>query len=140
MQKPSNCADIDMNGLCIKCNTGFQIVFGLCASVTSCVGNQYLSASGVCVDVTPGCQFWNPSTGICLTCNGGAPANNGLCCATGQNAFKGQCISSTAWRDIKLASEQATVPTCQAFHPTIGHCIECNGNFKVNPVNPIECI
>ena len=36
--------------------------------------------NGQCVFVTPNCKFWNPTSGQCLDCNNGQPANMGLCC------------------------------------------------------------
>ena len=139
-QLPPNCDKVDNRGLCSSCKTNYKNVFGLCIKVETCPSNQYMSSSGVCVDVTPGCAAFNPTTGVCLTCSDGTPATNGLCCASGQNAFKGQCISSVSYRQIKEAADQAVVPTCVGYHPTMGHCIECNGNFQVSPVNPTRCI
>ena len=140
VQMPPHCSKVDGAGLCTSCNDGYTNIFGLCVVVKTCVGNQYLSASGVCVNVPANCKSWNPSSGVCLTCNDGKPAVNGVCCSSGQNAFRGQCISATAWRDLKLAADTATVPTCVAFHPTTNHCLECNGDeFEFNPLDLTTC-
>ena len=123
MQMPPHCSKVDGAGLCSQCDTNYTNIFGLCVKVATCTGQQYMNSNGACVDVNPNCKTWNPSTGVCLTCNDGSPATNGLCCSTGQNAFRGQCISSVAWRDQKQAADQASVPTCVAFHPTTAECL-----------------
>ena len=138
-QLPSNCAEVDPKGLCQSCKKDYKNNFGICVKMKTCPGNQDKSASGVCVDVTPGGKSFNPTTGVCITCIDESPATNGLCFTKGQHAYNGQCISAATYKKIRESVDGALVPTCIAFHPTMGYCIYCNGNFNISPMNPIRC-
>jgi len=138
VQKPANCVIIDNLGLCTACNgTQFQLQNGQCVLIQTCISGQYLSSTGVCVNLPSGCSSgsFNPSTGVCLTCNNGNPAINGLCCLPGQLAVGSQCIDPANYSNIINSGQNSLTPSCITWHPSLGTCLQCNGNFSVDPTN-----
>jgi hypothetical protein len=141
MQRPPNCLTLDSFGFCSQCiSSDYQLQDGQCLLRITCLNGQYQTSNGVCVDVVTGCTFYNPSSGECLRCSDNRAAVNGLCCPVGQVAFGGQCIDDLAYRNIVLNSDQSQTPTCISYHPTLGNCVACNGNFVPSPINPMTCI
>ena len=140
MQKPSDCDQVDNYGICSKCNNNYTLTFGQCVKVDKCANNQYKNNYGTCIDVAPGCSLYNPSSGVCLVCSDGKDAVHGLCCPAGTHALGNRCISDVTFLNSRTNSEQSSSPTCLGYHPTKGECLECNGNFKPNPINMKECI
>ena len=128
-QLPKHCLELNDYGLCSKCEEGCEILNGVCYRRKTCAENQYLHQNRICVDVTPGCKKFNPSSGHCFECNDGSVPINKLCCPAGTHAFGNKCINSIAYRDLILNSETSNSPTCTGYHPTMGYCIACNGNF-----------
>ena len=94
----------------------------------------------MCIDGPAGCSSFNPTSGICLTCSDGTDAVNGICCPSGQNAFKGQCIDAATYRSVRDSAESSDVPTCIKYHPTMGFCIQCNQNFTPSPTSTQTCV
>lgn len=141
LQKPANCLIVDNLGLCASCNgTQFQLQNGQCVLIITCPAGQYLS-NGVCINAPATCSngSFNPATGVCLTCNDGTSAVNGLCCSANQVAYGGQCIESSAYSNIVNSASNTEVPTCIAWHPSLGSCLECNGNYTPDPISPEGC-
>ena len=139
MVKPSNCKNTDSKGLCDQCNDGYRLSHGACYQIHTCPENQYRTSQGVCVDVAAGCKIFNPTSGVCLFCKDDSPAVEGLCCPSGLYSFGQKCISAAEWKTLRDSADRSIRPTCVSHHPTMRVCIECNGNFKPNPVNPLEC-
>ena len=141
VQIPQNCLRVDNVGLCIVCKSSdYGIVNGQCVFKKTCGANQYLGDNGQCVEVAPGCSSFNPTTGSCLVCANGSPANNGLCCPDGYAVLSGQCVDPNTYQSIKSAADTSSVPTCVAYHPSLGTCLACNGNFQVGPTTGNTCI
>lgn len=140
VQKPANCDKVDNLGLCSRCmGLNYRIINGQCVLEVTCAANQYLSGNNECVDVAPGCSAFNPSTGTCFTCSNGAPANNGLCCPDGFTVLGGECVSPVQYQSIISSAESSDVPTCIATHPSLGTCLQCNGNFQVDLSTGTTC-
>ena len=139
-QIPPNCAEVDQKGFCSSCKKNYDIVFGMCIMKKKCTDYQYKTSNGVCVDITPGCGYFNPTTGQCLRCKDGSDAKNGLCCPSNYYVFGERCVDAITWRNIRQGAEVNKAPVCMGYHPTLGHCIECNGDYKPNPINPKTCI
>ena len=75
---------------------------------------------------------FNPSTGVCLSCNDGSAAVGGVCCAAGQVVWGGECISLQGYSSMLVSVGQLDVPVCVSYHPTLGICMECNGDYRVD--------
>jgi len=141
MQKPANCLALNSFGMCSQCfSADYKLQDGQCVLIRTCGNNQYQTSTGVCVDVVSGCSFYNPTSGVCLRCSNGSEAINGLCCSAGQHAYEGSCIEGLTYRSIVLGSDQSQTPTCLSYHPTMGYCLACNGNFVPSTINPQICI
>ena len=104
-QVPPNCAEVDKNGFCSVCKGNYDNVFGMCVMKKTCPDYQYKTSTGVCVDITPGCGYFNPTTGQCLKCKDGSDAKNGLCCPSNYYVFGGRCLDAISWRNLRLRSE-----------------------------------
>lgn len=142
VQVPSNCAAVDALGLCARCllPAQYRLLHGQCLLSESCAPNQYSADSGLCVNVTPGCTTFNPSSGVCLTCANGSPAQQGLCCPAGQSVLAGRCLNAATYASAVASSQGSARPTCIAFHPALGTCLACNANFQVDPTTGSSCI
>jgi len=132
VQKPANCRLVDDLGLCTTCNGNqYQLQNGQCIEKRICGSGQYINAGGACVNAPAGCSNgrFNPTTGVCLTCNDGSQAIGGLCCTGAFFAYQGQCITAAQYQSIISSASTANQPTCIAFHPSLGICMQCNANY-----------
>jgi hypothetical protein len=65
---------------------------------------------------------------------------NGVCCPENQFELSGQCVDANTYNNARRSAENTLTPTCIAFHPSLGTCLACNGNFQVNPATGTTCI
>lgn len=133
MSMPNNCKAVNSLGFCTMCvSSDYRIVDGQCVYFRTCLPRQYLSASGACIYVSPECDAFNPSNGMCISCISGNQASAGVCCPTGM------IFSQTRKTCIGLNTSQG-VWECIIPHPSLGLCLRCPDGFAPDYSTPFGC-
>lgn len=144
------CKEMDRNGACISCYSGFQVKDSTCVQVTldldpncnlfdgvkcvKCSQGAYFDTNGKCIVTDPNCKRWN--NGLCDSCYPGFVMNDkGVCiidadfnCADWSN---GQCNRCSRGYYLDGGKCKLINTLCSKFDYTLKKCTACYSGYAL---------
>jgi len=115
-------------------------------SNSSCSIGFYLNNNtGICTQVDPSCNTYNPNTGECLSCYTGSTLSGSICVFLSSidpncNTFSGLTCTD-CYNGFFIGSSGLCTPAnpiCQNYSMTTGQCLSCHTGYELNGTTCVQ--